>query len=158
VTAFYEMDVGAAVASRPLSPMHQSLGGWVSETFARSGVEPAMGTRLHEVFVAAGLTPMSMFTDALIGGGAEWVERFSSAFGASLLRSMLPWMLRHRVAAEDELALATFDRRYRDEVVSGGGVVRWLPCVGAWARSRPATHTRLTGRQTTVRSNSEETA
>ena len=137
LAVFYEMNMGAAVVSRPTSPLHQLLGRWVSETFARGGVELAMGTKLHQVFLAAGLEAPRMCTDALIGGGSDWVGRFVSAFGANMLRSILPLILQYGVATEDEMALETFDRRYREEVLGRGSVVQWLPCVGAWARRRP---------------------
>jgi SAM-dependent methyltransferase len=136
VAAFYEANVASAVVSDPISPLHQSLGRWVSETFARSGAEMAMGTKLHPVFLAAGLEAPPMRTDALIGGGREWVERFVSAFGASLLRSLMPQILQYGVATEDEIAIETFDRRYLEEVLSQGSVIQWLPHVGAWARKR----------------------
>jgi SAM-dependent methyltransferase len=54
LAAFYEMNMCGAVVSEPSSPLHQLLGGWVSETCARGGVELAMGTKLHQVFLAAG--------------------------------------------------------------------------------------------------------
>ena len=49
-----------------------------------------------------------------------------------MLRSILPLILQYGVATEDEMALETFDRRYRQEVLVRGSVIQWLPCVGAW--------------------------
>ena len=139
LAVFYEMNVGTPVVSLPPSPLHQALGRWLNETFARSGAELAMGTRLHDVFVAAGLESPIMSSDVLTGAGPNWVGRFASAFGASLLRSMLPSILYYDVATELELALDTFDDRYVEEVVSNRSVVQWLPCVGAWAHKRKPT-------------------
>jgi 2-polyprenyl-3-methyl-5-hydroxy-6-metoxy-1,4-benzoquinol methylase len=134
LVAFHEMNVGAPVWSEPVSPLHQLLGRCVSEAFARSGVEMAMGTRLHEVFVAARVASPRMCTDALIGAGDQWMERFAAAFGAGILRSLLPVILEHGIATESELGLDTFDERYIDEVVRQGSVVQWIPFVGAWGR------------------------
>jgi SAM-dependent methyltransferase len=136
LAAFYEANVGSAVVSHPPSPLHQWFGRCCSETFARGGVELAMGTKLHQVFLAAGLEAPRMCTDALIGGGSDWVERFVSVFGASQLRSIMPLILQYGVATEDEIAIETFDRRYRKEVLSQGSVIQWFPCVGAWGRKR----------------------
>jgi SAM-dependent methyltransferase len=136
LAAFHEMNVGAPVWSDPVSPLHQLLGRCVSEAFARGGVEMAMGTRLHEVFVASGLEPPQMCTDAIIGTGEEWARRFAAAFGAGILRSMLPAILEYGVATESELDLDTFDERYVNEIVRQGSVVQWIPFVGAWARKR----------------------
>lgn len=138
VAAFYEANMGSAVVSDPISPLHQLLGRWISETFACGGMEMAMGTKLHHVFLAAGLKAPRMRTDALTGGGRDWVERFMSAIGASRLRSLMPQILQYGVATEDEIAIETFDQRYREEVLSQGSVIQWLSCVGAWARKRPA--------------------
>jgi SAM-dependent methyltransferase len=137
LAAFYEANM-SSVTSHPISPLHQWLGRCSSETFARGGVELAMGTKLHQVFLAAGLEAPRMCTDALIGGESDWVERFVSACGAGMLRSIMPLILQYGVATEDEIAIETFDRRYREEVLSQGSVIQWFPCVGAWARKRAA--------------------
>jgi ubiquinone/menaquinone biosynthesis C-methylase UbiE len=133
---FYEANVGAAVASFPLCPLHQWLGRCVNETFARGGVELAMGTQLYRVFIEAGLAAPRLCTDALIGGGSAWVERFA-AYAASTLRSLMPQILQYGVATEGEIAIETFEQRYREEVLSRGSVVQYVSCVGAWAR-KPA--------------------
>ena len=134
LAAFHEMNIGAPVWSEPLSPLHQLLGRCVREVFTRGGVEIAMGTRLYEVFVAAGVAAPQMCTDAVIGGGVEWVSRFTAAFGAGILRSILPAILEYGIMPESELDLDTFDERYIREVVGRGSVVQWIPFVGAWGR------------------------
>jgi len=75
-----------------------------------------------------------MCTHAIIGAGEDWVRRFAAAFGAGILRSVLPSILEYGVATEAELDLDTFDERYIDEVVRQGSVVQWVPFVGASAR------------------------
>jgi tRNA A58 N-methylase Trm61 len=139
VAVFYEanMDSGMALASLPVSPLHSMLGRCVTETFARGGVEMAMGTRLHQAFLAAGLEAPRMRSDALIGGRSEWVGRFAS-YAANVLRSMRPLILQYGVATEEEIAFETFERRYREEVLGQGSLVQWFTCVGAWARKRAA--------------------
>jgi ubiquinone/menaquinone biosynthesis C-methylase UbiE len=134
LVAFHEMNMGAPVWSEPVSRLHQLLARCVSEPFARSGVEMTMGTRLYEVFVAAGVASPQMCTDAVIGSGDQWIRRFAAAFGAGILRSLLPVILEHGIATESELGLDTFDERYIGEVVRQGSVVQWFPFVGAWGR------------------------
>jgi hypothetical protein len=96
-----------------------------------------MGTRLYEVFVAAGVASPQMCTDALIGAGDQWIRRFAAAFGAGILRSLLPVILEQGIATESGLGLDTFDERYIAEVVGRGSVVQWIPFVGAWAGRMP---------------------
>ena len=134
VAAFHEMNVGAPVWSEPPSPLHQLMARCLKEAFARGGVEMAMGTRLYEVFVSAGLEAPEVCTHAIIGAGEDWARRFAAAFGAGILCSVLPSILEHGVATEAELDLDTFDERYIDEVTRQGSVVQWVPFVGAWAR------------------------
>ena len=122
--AFHEMNMGTPVWSEPVSPLHQLLGRCLRDVFARGGVEMAMGTRLYEVFVAAGVESPQMCTTALIGTGEEWVRRFAAAFGAGILRSILPSILQFGVATESELDLDTFDERYVSEVVGRASVVQ----------------------------------
>jgi SAM-dependent methyltransferase len=136
LAVFQEMNVGTPVWSEPPSALHQLLGRCVRDSFAGGRVEMAMGTRLPEVFAAAGLEAPELRTDALIGAGRDWVERFAAAFGAGIIRSVLPAVLEHHVATESELDLDTFDERYVGEVVRQGSVVQWIPFIGAWARKR----------------------
>ena len=49
-----------------------------------------------------------------MGVGSDWLERFTAAYGANILRSALPAMLRYGVATAEELGLDTFDRRYQE--------------------------------------------
>jgi SAM-dependent methyltransferase len=133
VAAFQEMNVGTPVWSEPPSELHQLLGRCMREAFACGGVEMAMGTRLAEVFISAGLEPPHLCTDAIIGTGGDWVQRFASAFGAGIIRSVLPTVLEFGIATESELDLDSFDKRYCEEVIRQGSVVQWIPFVGAWA-------------------------
>ena len=80
-------------------------------------------------------SPTDVYEPA-IGAGDEWVRRLAAAFGAGILRSILPSILRFGVATEGELDLDTFDERYVSEVVSRASVVQWFPFVGAWGRKR----------------------
>jgi SAM-dependent methyltransferase len=134
--AFYELNLGSKVASFPESPLHQLLGRCLNESYARSGVELQMGTKLYQVFLAAGLEPPQLRSEALMGGGRDWLERFTAAFGANILRSLLPAIVHYGVATEEELGLETFDRRYQEEVLRQGSVVQMMNYVGAWARKR----------------------
>ena len=138
LAAFYEANMDSSVASHPPSVLHQLKWRWLSETFARSGVEMTMGTKLHQLFLAAGLASPRLASDALIGGGREWLERFVSTFGASLLRSVMPQILEYGIATEEEVGIETFDRRYLEELLRQESVIQWNQCVGAWARKRPA--------------------
>ncbi|MFM0140215.1 class I SAM-dependent methyltransferase [Caballeronia grimmiae] len=96
IAAFHEANMGAQSVSHPVSPMHQELWRWCSETFRRGGVEMAMGTKLPQVFVAADSEPPHLTMDTVIGAGREWLARYVSAFGATHLRSFMSQTLEIR--------------------------------------------------------------
>jgi hypothetical protein len=124
------------VASFPVSPLHQFVGRCAGGVFGRGGVELLMGMKLYQVFLDAGFDTPHLTTSALIGGGRDWVERFTAAIGANALRSIMPQILRYGIASEDQIGVETFDQRYMDEVLTQGSVGRWFINVGAWARKR----------------------
>jgi SAM-dependent methyltransferase len=133
--AFFEGNVSLGVASYPVSPLHQLLGRCFCETFARGGVELAMGMKLHQTFLSAGLPAPQLLSTTLVGGQDEWVARFAE-YGANTLRSLLPLILEYGIATEEELALDTFEKRYREEILRQRSVVQWIPFVGAWSRKQ----------------------
>jgi hypothetical protein len=140
---FYECNFPAGLASFPVSALHQLVGRCVSETFARGGVELAMGWKLHQTLLDAGLVSPQLYVDAVINGGSEWMERFAP-FVANLLRSLMPKILEYGIATEEEIAIETFEQRYLEEVISQRSVVQYWSCVGAWAR-KPSPHRRWCG-------------
>ncbi|MHB8645217.1 MAG: class I SAM-dependent methyltransferase [Thermomicrobiales bacterium] len=133
IAAFYECDMGSPMASLPESPLHQFVERCINETYARAGLETFMGTKLHQVFVAAGLDAPHLFYEAMMGGGREHVEAWAW-WGANTLRSLMPLIVKYGVATAEEIGLETFEQRYRDEVLGQKSVIRSLACVGAWAR------------------------
>jgi ubiquinone/menaquinone biosynthesis C-methylase UbiE len=136
LAVFCEINMLAGLASWPHSPLHQLVGRWGIETFARAGAELEMGGKLYQTFLDAGLPGPQLRTEALIGGGRIWVERFAP-YVANTLRSIMPLMLEYGVATEEEIGMESFEARYRDEILSQSGVVQWWTVVGAWAR-KPA--------------------
>ena len=138
LAVFYECNFPAGLASFPVSPLHQLVGRCVSETFARGGVELAMGWKLRQTFLDAGLVSPQLYVDALINGESEWMERFAP-FMANLLRSLMPKILEYGIATEEEIAIETFEQRYLEEVISQRSIVQYWSCVGAWA-CKPSQH------------------
>ena len=135
LAVFYEGNFPAGLASFPVSALHQLVGRCVSETFARGGVELAMGWKLRQTFLDAGLVSPQLYVDAFINGGSEWMQRFAP-YVANLLRSLMPRILEYGIATEEEIGIETFEQRYMEEVLTQHSVVQWWSCVGAWARKQ----------------------
>jgi hypothetical protein len=130
---FYECNLLAGLASFPESRLHQLVGRCVREAFAAGGVELAMGWKLYQTFIDAGLPPPQLHADTLINARSEQMERFAP-YVANLLRSLMPKIVEYGIATEEELALDTFEESYLEEVLTQRIVVQCWPCIGAWAR------------------------
>ena len=101
------------------------------ETYRRAGMDQKMGLRLFPLFSEAGLPVPEMRLDAAVGGGPEWA---GYGYVASMLRTLLPLIVKFGVATAEEVDIDTFEERFRGEVVGRGGVVTTWSFVTAWAR------------------------
>ncbi len=90
-----------------------------------------MGLRSFPLFLEAGLPEPQMRLDAAVGGGPEWA---GYGYMVSLLRTLLPLIVKFGIATAEEVEIDTFEERLRDEVVSRGGVVTTWGFITAWAR------------------------
>lgn len=115
----------------PPSPLLEQLSQWVMETFRRAGMDLKMGLRLFPLFLEAGLPAPQMHLDAAVGGGSEWV---GYGYITGMLRTLLPLIVKFGVATAEEVGIDTFEKRFRDEVVSQGGVVTTWSLITAWTR------------------------
>jgi SAM-dependent methyltransferase len=128
---FHEPDWEGAWSSPP-SPIYDRCHEWIIDTFRLLGIEPRMGVKLHEAFIAAGLPAPSMRLVAIIGGGlggSDWIDQI-----AELVRTLLPTMEQLGVANAAEVEIETLADRIRCEVVAGGGVIVGRSEIGAWSR------------------------
>ncbi len=131
IVAFQEIDWTNGPTAVPPSRHLAQVWKWVPETFRRAGLDPQIGLKLHQIFLAAGLPAPTMHLDAPVGGGLDWA---GYDYMASGLRSMLPYILQHGVATEEEVDIDTFAERLRAEVVGQQGVVMSQTFIRAWAR------------------------
>lgn len=115
----------------PPSPVLEQMWEWTMETFRRAGMDLKMGLRLFPLFLGAGLPVPQMRLDAAVGGGPEWA---GYGYIASMLRTLLPLIVKFGVATAEEVDIDTFEARFRDEVVSRGGVVTTWSFITAWVR------------------------
>jgi SAM-dependent methyltransferase len=117
----------------PPSPLLEQIWEWAMETYSRAGMDLKMGLRLFPLFLEAGLPAPQMRLDAAVGGGPEWA---GYGYISSMLRTLLPLIEKFGVATAEEVDIDTFEERFRDEMVSRGGVVSTWSFITAWARLR----------------------
>jgi len=115
----------------PPSPLLEQMWDWIMETYRRAGMDLKMGLRLFPLFLEAGLPAPQMRLDAAVGGGPEWA---GYGYIASLLRTLLPLIVKFDIATAEEVDIDTLEERFRDEVVGPGGVVSTWSFITAWTR------------------------
>lgn len=133
VVAFFEVDFTVPGMAYPPSHVDQQVYDWITRAVPFAGVEGAMGMKLHELFVAAGLPAPQMLTSAMMGGSEEFVEDYTR-YWAGTVRSLLPLLIKSGIATEEEIDIESLAHRYREEVMRQGSVLRSYLWMGAWAR------------------------
>ena len=134
IVAFQEIQMMGEPFDVPPSPLHKQMWDWPIRGFTQAGIDMAMGLKLHQVFLDAGLPAPQMHLVAPVGGGLDWA---GYDFLAMAFRTALDLAQTHGLATVEEVAaleVETFANRLRDEVVRQNGVITFAPYVGAWAR------------------------
>jgi SAM-dependent methyltransferase len=130
VIAFQEPDC-TGCRSFPVVPTFSRCARWVAEALERSGADPYVGMKLFATFTSAGLPPPTLSEQATIAAGPDHPLY---AVVAETVRTVLPALEQQGIATADEVAVDTLAVRLRDEVVTSGATVIWVPMVGAASR------------------------
>lgn len=115
----------------PASALLDNLWRWIMETYRRAGMDVFFGMKLFSIFVDAGLPEPEMHLDAAVGGGSNWP---GYEYMASLVRVMLPQMVKLGVVSEREVGIDTLADRLRTEISSNSGAVSTWGFISAWTR------------------------
>jgi SAM-dependent methyltransferase len=133
--AMIESDLSASVAgvhSRPPSPTYDLLLRFMVEALRGAGAHPDMGLRLGRTFLDAGLPEPRLWLQARVEGGTGGPI---GGYMAESFRSMRP---RARGPGLPELPTSDpeeLERRIKEEVRAGGGVLTSPLVVAAWCRT-----------------------
>lgn len=131
IVAFMEADLTHLGTSVPASPLFEQVGEWVREAFRRSGLDIQAGLRLHHIFLEAGLPVPQIECESFVGGGPDWPWY---ELIAGRVRSLLPILLQHDIATEDEIGIDTLASRLRDSLISHHAIGMAPDLVAAWAQ------------------------
>ena len=115
------------------SELHGRAMGWIFETLNRRGFDTAVGSRIHQVFLAAGLQTPKLMAFAPMGGAADWP---GFTLVAETLRSVMPFTVGLGIATEEEIEIDTLAERLRSQITSRNDVVTLPGLVGAWSVKR----------------------
>jgi ubiquinone/menaquinone biosynthesis C-methylase UbiE len=123
----FDLYSGRSIPSTPL--VSQALQ-WVSETFKRTGINPALGPRLWTIQEEAGLKPVGM-----IGVQPHFGpdDPDGPAILAGIVRTLVPLMERSGVATAADVGPDTLQQRLGDELRTSGSVFAHPMLMSAWA-------------------------
>lgn len=129
LVVFQELDMlpGRTV---PPAAVVDDVRAWLLDTFARAGIELAMGPKLYATFTAAGLSPPQMRVDGFIGGA----ESMAPALVANVARMLMPQAEALGAITAKEVQIDTLEERMRVDLAGTGGVMSTPLVIGAWAR------------------------
>jgi SAM-dependent methyltransferase len=130
IVLFQEIDIGVA-RSEPAIPLVEDMIDLVRQAFARSGVDPRPGMRLHEQFVAAGL-PIPQL--ASLGRIEAPPGRMSAAMLTGVLTTLLPALEATGLATAADLQLDTLPERVSAAAAEYGSLFFTPPLITAWSR------------------------
>jgi SAM-dependent methyltransferase len=128
VIAPIELDVPSA-ATMPATPLVEQAITWVTDTFARSGIADALGTRLWSVLGEAGLRPLGMLgVQPHFGPG----DPDGPALVAGIVRAVLPLLVKTGVATAEQVDIDTLEKRLADELLAADAVFAHPTLLSAW--------------------------
>lgn len=125
---FQEHDVTMVPASLTRLPLHEQVHGWMWRTVEREGGNLHMGFDLPSVLERAGLVVEHVRAEAVVQ-----TPKAHRAVG-EILRAMLPRIVQHGVAAEQEIDADTIDQRLVEERAKASATFIGDMVFGAWAR------------------------
>jgi ubiquinone/menaquinone biosynthesis C-methylase UbiE len=138
IMAFQEIDI-PQMAQSPPSELFTQVRRWIIETFAATGNELEMGSRLYSTFVRAGLPGPEMI--AVTGVGCR-PKPFGHEYYAHVLRSLLPTAERYGITTAAQSGIDTLATRLLEDALANDRVTFLPRMVTAWAKFSPKGETR----------------
>jgi SAM-dependent methyltransferase len=124
---FQEVDPTVPPTSLVPLPLHEQVRGWIWQTLERSGTNVQMGFELHGVLEAAGLSTPEVRAEAIVQTPTTHHP------SAPLIRMLLPRIVEHGVATEQQVDVETLEQRLLDERAQAGATYIGELVFGAWA-------------------------
>jgi ubiquinone/menaquinone biosynthesis C-methylase UbiE len=128
LVVFQESDATMVPASRVPLPLNARANRWVWQTVEREGGNLNMGFDLAPALEQAGLLVEHVRAEAIVQ-----TPRSRHPVGM-IIRAMLPRIVAHGVATEEEIDVDTLDQRLADECATSNATYVGDMAFGAWAR------------------------
>ena len=125
-----DFDLGGA-RSEPAVPLVTEVLGWVVRAFEAAGASPRIGPRLAPILKSAGLREvMTMGIQGYLAAG----DRAAAQLLGGVTRTLGPAIVRHGIASDAQLDLATLEDRIHEALTKAGAVLLPPTVAGAWGR------------------------
>ena len=126
-----ENDRTMTPASHPSLPLHDRVHNWIWETVEREGANTHIGFDLQAIVSAAGFTVQHMRAEAV-------VQTPDMSYGThEIVRAILPRIVEHGVATEQEIDIDTLGERLLQERVAANATYIGDMVFGLVARKQP---------------------
>lgn len=109
-------------------PLHATVQGWIKETLEREGADLNMGLNLYHVIAQAGLSVEHVRAEAVVQTPTQKYPV------ASIIEAMLPRIVAHGVASEQDIDIKTLSQRLDAEREHTSATYIGDMMFGAWAR------------------------
>ena len=123
-----DFDIGAA-RSEPAVPLLAEAVGWVLRAFDAAGASPRIGARLASILTKAGLRDVTTFG---LQGYLQPGDPAAAQLLGGVVRSLAPAIVKYGIATEDQLGLATIEKRIGEALVQADAVLLPPTVAGAW--------------------------
>jgi 2-polyprenyl-3-methyl-5-hydroxy-6-metoxy-1,4-benzoquinol methylase len=130
IVAFQEYDM-SQLTQAPPGELFLRVRRWLLDAFMAANAELDMGTRLYATFLRARLPSPDMVAATRVVCGPTLT---GYEYLVGVVRSLLPFMEKHRIATGAEVAIDTLAARLRDDAVAHERVIFLPRRVGAWTR------------------------
>ncbi len=130
VVAFQEIDGTMTPASTTAHPLHEQVSRWMWQTVEREGATASMGFELPIALEAVGLQLGGLCAEAIVQVAGRRHHT------AKIVRAVLPRIVAHGVASEQEIDVETLDARLAEELRKTGSAYVGDMSFCAWA-SKP---------------------
>jgi len=128
IVAFVEHDATMTPGRTTPMPLHEQVQAWMWQTVAREGGNLHIGFDFPHLFAEAGLPLAHLRAEAVIQT-PDMPYR-----GAAIIRAMLPRILAHGVATEQDIDVETLEQRLAAERAAVQATYISDMVFGAWAR------------------------
>jgi SAM-dependent methyltransferase len=133
VVAFLEHDATMVPGRLKPLPLQERVSGWIRKTIEREGADIHIGFNLPLLFEQAGLTVEHVRAEAIIQTPKTQYPT------VTIIRAMLPRIIKTDVATEEEIDLDTLEQRLFDERAKANSIYVSDMVFTAWAR-KPDLH------------------